>query len=111
MEKSKIDMFIIVNAENFNPQDLLIIKEKLETMSDDQLFLIQSADYQKPSFILMIAILLGWERFWLGEIGLGLLKILTCYGCFIWWFVDIFTAKARAKEYNFMKFKQITSYL
>jgi DNA topoisomerase-2 len=35
MEKSKVDMFIGMNAENFNPQDLMIIKDKLEKMEDD----------------------------------------------------------------------------
>ena len=104
MEQQKIDMFVGLNVENFNPQDLMTIRQKLEQMDDSKFFLIQGTEYQKPTTILLIAILLGWERFWLDDIGLGILKIVTCYGCLIWWLVDIFTAKDRAKKYNFKKF-------
>lgn len=109
MEKSKVDMFIGLNAENFAPQDLMTIKAKLEQLDDDKFYLIQGAEYQKPSTIFLIAILLGWERFWLDDIAMGILKIITCYGCFIWWLVDIFSAKDRTKKYNFKKFTQAVS--
>jgi hypothetical protein len=108
MEQQKIDMFIGFNHENFNPQDLVTIKQKLEQLDDSKFYLIQGTTFQKPSMILLIAILLGWERFWLDDIGLGILKIITCYGCMIWWLVDIFTANDRAKKYNFKKFMEAT---
>lgn len=108
MEQQKVDMFVGLNNENFNPQDLMVIKQKMEQMDDSKFFLIQGTSFQKPTTILLIAILLGWERFWLDEIGLGILKILTCYGCGIWWLVDIFSAKDRAKKYNFKKFMEVT---
>lgn len=39
---------------------------------------------QKPTVILIIAILLGWERFFLGNLGLGIVKVITYGGCGIW---------------------------
>jgi hypothetical protein len=111
MEKQKVDMFIGMNAENFTPQDLMIIKEKLEKMEDDKLFLLQGTEFQKPSTIFLIAILFGLERFWLDDVGLGIVKIVTFNGCLIWWLVDIFSAKERAKKYNFKKFTQATSFM
>ncbi|MDR1792223.1 MAG: TM2 domain-containing protein [Bacteroidales bacterium] len=77
-------------------------------MDDSKFDLVQGTTFQKPSTILIIAILLGWERFWLDDIGMGILKVATGYGCGIWWLVDIFTAKDRAKKYNFKKFTQVT---
>jgi len=111
MEKQKVDMFIGINSENFTEQDLLIIKERLEKLDDDKLFIIQGTEFQKPSTIFLIAILLGWERFWLDDVGLGIAKIVTCYGCMIWWLVDIISAKERTKKYNFKKFNKVTSYM
>ena len=111
MEKSKVDMFIGMNAENFSPQDLMIIKDKLEKMDEDKFFLVQGTEFQKPSTIFLIAILLGWERFWLDDIAMGIVKIVTFYGCFIWWLVDIFSAKERAMKYNFKKFMKVTSFM
>jgi hypothetical protein len=108
MEQQKVDMFIGLNNENFNPQDLMVIKQKLETMDDSKFFLVQSATFEKPSTIFLIAILLGWERFWLDETGLSILKIVTFGGCWIWWLIDIFSAKDRAKKYNFKRFTQLT---
>lgn len=104
-------MFIGINSENFTEQDLLIIKERLEKLDDDKLFIIQGTEFQKPSTIFLIAILLGWERFWLDDVGLGIAKIVTCYGCMIWWLVDIISAKERTKKYNFKKFNKVTSYM
>lgn len=44
----------------------------------------------------MVAILLsvfvghlGIDRFYLGHIVLGILKLVTCAGCGIWWLVDL----------------------
>ncbi|MDR1005866.1 MAG: TM2 domain-containing protein [Bacteroidales bacterium] len=111
MNSDKINLWLAINAENFNPQDLIQIKEKLEQISDDKSFILQSTSFEKPTIMLVIAIFLGWERFWLDDIALGVLKIITCYGCGIWWLIDIFTAKERTRKYNFQKFIRLVNYI
>jgi hypothetical protein len=73
--------------------------------------MLQGAEFQKPSTIFLIALLLGWERFWLDDTAMSVVKIITFGGCGIWWLVDVISAKDRAKKFNMKKFVQITSFL
>lgn len=107
MEQEKVNMFIGLNHENFNPTDLMLVKERIEKMDDAQFYFVQGITLQNPTTVLLIAIFLGWDRFWLGEIGLGILKIMTAYGCGIWWLIDIFTAQNRTRKYNYKKFTEM----
>jgi len=111
MEKSKIDMFISMNNDNFLPQDLMAVRDKLEKIEDDKFLIIQAAEFQKPSTIFLISLILGWERFWLDDVTMGIVKIITGMGCGIWWLIDIFSAKERAKKYNFNKFVKLTTFI
>jgi hypothetical protein len=41
---------------------------------------------------LLLSIFLGWlgvDRFYMGNIGLGIAKLLTGAGCGIWWLIDV----------------------
>ena len=109
MDNNQINMWISINAEKFNPNDLPIIKATLEQMDNNQMMFLQGAEFKKPSTIFIIAFLLGWERFFLDDVGLGIVKVITGYGCGIWWLIDIFSAKNRAKNYNFQQFQKATS--
>lgn len=109
IDKSQVDFFIATNASKFEPSALMAVRDSLEKMDDDQFMIIQATEFRDPTVILLIAIFLGWERFFLDDVGLGILKILTCYGFGIWGIIDMFTAIGRAKAYNYNKFVQVTS--
>jgi len=109
MDSNQVNFWLSVNAANFSPEVLPAVKNKLEQMDDTQVMYLQSVSFKKPSTILLIAIFLGWERFFLGDIALGVVKVLTGYGCGIWGLIDMFTAKKRAMKYNFEQFQKATT--
>jgi TM2 domain-containing membrane protein YozV len=59
---------------------------------------------------LILAVLIGKfgvDRFYLNDIGMGILKFITLGGCLIWWVVDWFTVQGRVDEYNRRKAQEI----
>jgi TM2 domain-containing membrane protein YozV len=52
-----------------------------------------------------------YDRIWLGDVGLGIVKIITAGLCGIWWLIDIFTAGSRADDYNRTKAREIVAAL
>ncbi|MEI7531668.1 MAG: TM2 domain-containing protein [Betaproteobacteria bacterium] len=81
--------------------------------SDQQkmLFMSQYDSVKKDSgTVLVLAVLFGFsgiDRFMLGDVGLGIAKLLTFGGCGIWAIVDWFTAKSRTNDYNRKKAMEI----
>jgi hypothetical protein len=110
MDKQQVNMWVSMNADNFRPEDLTVVRQKLEESDGNNLMFLTGTTLQKPSTILLIAIFLGWERFWLDDVTLGIIKILTCYGCLVWWLIDIFTAQDRARKYNFRQFSKLSAF-
>ncbi len=106
MKSEMIQSFMLKNGECFNSASIMDIQTQLEKVDDSKAALLMSLNLQKPTFILVIAILFGWERFFLDDIALGVVKGLTCYGCGIWWLVDIFSAQSRTYAYNYKKFSE-----
>lgn len=82
------------------------VQNKLMEIDDSKSAMLMGLSLQKPTVMLIIAIVLGWERFFLDDIVMGVVKVITCYGCGIWWLIDIFTAQKRTYEYNYKKFTE-----
>lgn len=107
MEMQRVDMFIMTNQKYFPAEKIMYLKEKLMAMDDSKFTLISSIELKDPNIILLVSIFLGTlgiDRFMVGDIGLGILKLLTCGVCGIMTIVDWFMISKRAKEANFNKF-------
>ena len=110
MKQELIQQFMLKNGEFFDPLVIPSIQKKLEEIDDSNAAIVLGVSLMHPTLILVIAIVLGWERFFLNDIPMGILKIITCYGFGIWWLVDLFTASKRARDYNYNKFVQATMF-
>lgn len=101
-----IDYWIAVNQDKLPVMHIQDLKRKLMALSDDKFDRIKYTQLNDPTIILIVSIffgMLGVDRFLLGDTGLGLGKLFTCGGLYIWWLIDIFQIQAAAKEKNFQK--------
>ena len=104
MDKQKVDMFIMTNQKYFPANKIFYIKEKLNELSDDKALVLNTLEFKEPTTLLLVSIFLGSlgvDRFMLGDIGTGILKLLTGGLCGIMTIIDWFTISAKAKEANF----------
>ena len=87
------------------------LAQMTQGLSDTQkmIFQTQYGSERKDRGTGLILAVLGWDRFWLGDIGLGIVKYITGGGCLIWWLVDIFTAASRCDTHNRHKAHEIVS--
>ena len=109
MEQQKIDMFLAQNAEKLPKDKIMVLQDALAKLDDSKAMFIQSLDFKDPTTILIISILIGgWgvDCFMLGETGLGIAKLLTCGGCYIWWIIDMINATDRTRQYNYKNLQE-----
>lgn len=104
MEQQKVDMYLMTNAKYFEGHQLNLLRQTLEAADDSKFMQIQAVSLKDPTTMLIISILagqLGIDRFMIGDVGLGVAKLLTCGGFGIWAVVDWFMIMGRAREVNF----------
>lgn len=104
MDSQKVDMFVMANQKYFPAEKIVFLKQKLSEADENKFMMASSIELKNPSTMLIISILLGGlgvDRFMMGDIGMGILKLLTLGACFILYFIDIFTIQKKIREMNY----------
>ena len=71
-------------------------------VSESEILTLQS-QMKDPLLSILLSIFigtLGVDRFYIGDVGLGIGKLLTGGGCGIWWLIDIFLIVDATKQKN-----------
>lgn len=106
MEQSKVDVFIMNNSDKLPELQIPFIREKLLTLDDSRWIVLSTVQFKDPTIAIVLSIFVGFygvDRFYLGQTALGIGKLVTCGGCWIWAIIDWFLIRDATKEVNFKK--------
>lgn len=110
MSEQKADMYIMSNSKYFESHMIPVIREKLIDADDRTWAQLQALQLKDPTTMLIVSLLggmLGIDRFMIGDTGMGIGKLLTCGGLYIWGVVDWFLIMGATRKKNMQKLSSI----
>lgn len=115
MEQNQADQLIFLHAAKLQQPYIQTIREQL-LHSDHTKAAIAFANLKDPTIVLIVSILagsLGIDRFWIGDTGIGIGKLVTTLLCgigVIWWIIDLFLIMDATRQKNTEQVMQLLSY-
>ncbi len=104
MEKEKVNALYMQYQDLVPQEQRMNLKRNLEKASDESYENVSMVKTYNPMIVLICSIFLGGlgvDRFLIGDVGLGVCKLLFGWLTFgIWPLVDIFFSYKKAKEKN-----------
>lgn len=104
VRKETVDQYVLLNQKFFPSEKIIFLKEKLYALDEASFSAIASVELKDPTSIFLVSLFLGnlgIDRFMVGDIGFGILKLLTAGCCGILYLFDLFTIQRKAKKVNF----------
>ena len=94
MESDKVNHILMMLSSKIPAGSIPSVRTRLENteVSDSEVMALQT-QMKDPLLSILLSIFigsLGIDRFYIGDVGLGIGKLLTAGGCGIWWLIDIF---------------------
>lgn len=106
MDAQKVDMFIMANSRNLPETEIPLVRDRLLSLDESRWAALTEVKFKSTTTALVISLFLrcyGIDRFYLGETGKGVGKLLTCGGLGIWAIVDWFLISAATRKLNYNK--------
>lgn len=112
MESDKVNHILMMLSSKIPAGSIPSVRTRLENtdISESEILALQS-QMKDPLLSILLSIFigsLGIDRFYIGDVGLGIGKLLTGGGCGICWLIDIFLIVDATKQKNL---EQLSYYL
>lgn len=106
MDQQSLNTLMIALNDKLSSSDLMYVLDKAKSLPNDAMMPLLSTELKSPTTSLIISFLggsIGIDRFYVGDTGLGILKLITCGLGGIWSLVDLFLISGRTREVNSQK--------
>ena len=106
MDLNQANQLLALYGNRLPIKSMEIMRNKLISIDYD-VASIRMAQFKDPTMALILSVVvgsLGVDRFYIGDVGLGVGKLLTCGGAYIWWLIDIFMIQDATKRKNMEMF-------
>ena len=119
--KKRVQYFLMNNKKYLPENRIPKLRERMLALNEDQLQSIECTSFKDPTLLLIISFLVGAfgvDRFILGDVGLGVAKLLITiltipifFFTFIflggiWWLIDLFFVMNKTREFNYKKLEE-----
>lgn len=105
MEQQQVEQLIAIYGDKIPFESIFSVKEQLKDMDYNTASIIL-AQAKDPTIAIILSVVvgsLGIDRIYIGDIGLGILKLITCGGCGLWWLIDLFLIMDATKQKNLQR--------
>ena len=109
MEQQQVEQLIAIYGNKLPIESIFTVREKLLSMDYNTASIILSQAIDRTISIILSIIVGSWgiDRIYIGDVGLGIIKLLTCGGCGIWWLIDLFLIMDATKRKNLLQITEI----
>lgn len=106
MEESRVNSFLLKNFRYFDHSVIESIRQNLLSANEVKWISISHMKFKNPSVMLIVSVLFGMfgiDRFLVGDVMLGVVKLITGGGLGVWYVVDWFLIQGVARKKNYQK--------
>lgn len=103
MEANKVEQLLLLNTSKLPPESIGMLRSRLLEVDDATMAHAVFSQLKDPTIALILSIVVGVygiDRLYIGDIGLGVGKLLTCAGAFVWYLIDIFMIMDATRKKN-----------
>ena len=101
--KSRVEAYLEKNKSKLDQDFVKVLAPKLLRLSDAKMFEVECYPLKNPTKMFFISLflgLLGVDRFMMGDIGMGFVKLFTLGGAGVLWIIDMIKLPKRIKREN-----------
>ncbi|MDO4780374.1 MAG: TM2 domain-containing protein [Bacteroides sp.] len=106
MEESRVKSFLLKNFRYFDHTVVESVRKNLLSANEVKWISVSHMKFKNPTVMLIVSIFLGVfgiDRFLVGDIMAGIIKLITGGGFGIWYVVDWFLIQGIARKKNYQK--------